>query len=369
MSENTQQPVADADPQYTSVADYMAYRDGEMSLDDVRVDPEVPAAPEPPPSEPTGQVADDGGGATAPAVVASDEPEAPKPAVAERKTRAQRRVEEIQTQIATLTATKHRTQAEVTEAQSRLDALKAEEARLTRRIAEQGRPTAPAPTAAADPRARSASASPRQRPVPPKIDDVGSEAIPTWDDYARLQAKWQDDMADWTTQEAARIARESVGQALQEDRVVASWDAQMAAARAKYQDFDQVALSDDVVISPALAGRIVRDTVGAEVAYHLGKHPDEAKRIAALPPEEQLVEYGAIRARVSTPRQSAAPTAGPAARKAPAPTAPAIPRSQAPAPISPVGAAPTASKVPLESRSLSDYIDSRNAEEDRYRRR
>ena len=71
------------------------------------------------------------------------------------------------------------------------------------------------------------------------------------------------------------------------------------AAREKYSDYQDVVHRDDLLISDYMADVIMSSDVGPEVAYHLGKHPEEAARIHGLPPLQQAKEIGRLEASFS----------------------------------------------------------------------
>lgn len=90
-------------------------------------------------------------------------------------------------------------------------------------------------------------------------------------------------------------------------------------ARAKYDDFEQVAYNPNLRITTVMAETIQTSEVGPDVAYYLGSNPKEADRISRMPPILQAKEIGKIEAKlVSNP--------------------PVKKTSTAPAPISPVTA-------------------------------
>ena len=79
-----------------------------------------------------------------------------------------------------------------------------------------------------------------------------------------------------------------------------------------------------------------------DIAYHLGSHPKEAQRIAALSPLSQIREIGKLEAKL---------LAEPAKPKAP---------SKAPAPITPLtGVAQVATEVPSEQDDMATWIKKR----------
>ena len=77
-----------------------------------------------------------------------------------------------------------------------------------------------------------------------------------------------------------------------------------AEARAKYDDFDEVAFSNDVTITDTMTEVIVQSERGPDVAYHLGSHPETAARIASLSPVMQAVELGKIETSLDPPKKT-----------------------------------------------------------------
>lgn len=70
-------------------------------------------------------------------------------------------------------------------------------------------------------------------------------------------------------------------------------------ARGRYADFDRVALDPAVPVSAAMAEVIARSDQGPDIAYHLGRSPDLARRIAGLDPLSAARELGRIEAALS----------------------------------------------------------------------
>lgn len=72
-------------------------------------------------------------------------------------------------------------------------------------------------------------------------------------------------------------------------------------ANPEFADFDEVALNPDLTVSEHMTPAILQAENGPDVLYHLGKHPEEAARIAALPPLRQVIEIGRLSARLEAP--------------------------------------------------------------------
>jgi len=70
-------------------------------------------------------------------------------------------------------------------------------------------------------------------------------------------------------------------------------------ARAKYDDFEQVAYNPKLPITDVMAQTIQASDIGPEMAYYLGSNPKEAERISRLSPFLQAEEIGKIEAKLS----------------------------------------------------------------------
>lgn len=179
----------------------------------------------------------------------------------------------------------------------------------------------------------SAQESARQTPAQPPQPGQFNTA----EDYAEALAEYK--------VEQKLAEREAKQQRKQADSTYAEREED---ARTKYDDFQDVVYNPDLRITEAMAEVIKVSEIGPEVAYHLGKNPDEAKRIANLSPLAQAREIGKIEASLSSN------------------TPPAKKASSAPAPIRPVGSRASAVKHdptdPRSSTSMSDaeWIRARN---------
>lgn len=89
-------------------------------------------------------------------------------------------------------------------------------------------------------------------------------------------------------------------------------------AREKYADYEAVAYT--APISDLMADVIKASDIGPDLAYHLGKNPDEAERIASLSPLLQAKELGKLELKLAD-----MPKEGKQTTKAPAPISPVTP--------------------------------------------
>lgn len=106
-----------------------------------------------------------------------------------------------------------------------------------------------------------------------------------------------------------------------------SWDDKSKTARVAHADFDEVMETATVPKSPDVVAGISQHEQGAEIAYHLGQHPELVERLDGLTPLAALIEIGNIAASLN-------PTEKPPS--APEKTEPIV--SKASKPIEPIAA-------------------------------
>jgi hypothetical protein len=105
---------------------------------------------------------------------------------------------------------------------------------------------------------------------PPK-----QEQFETYDEY--LRALTRHEIRTEMAQERQNLTRELEGRELQ-----GGFEKRVEAFRETHADFDEVAFSNDHQVSPTMRDAIVNTQDGAEIAYWLGKNPEESNRIARL---------------------------------------------------------------------------------------
>jgi len=71
-------------------------------------------------------------------------------------------------------------------------------------------------------------------------------------------------------------------------------------ARAKYDDFEQVAYNPNLPITNVMAETIQASDIGPDLAYYLGANPKEADRISRLSPYLQAKEIGRLEVKLTT---------------------------------------------------------------------
>lgn len=120
-------------------------------------------------------------------------------------------------------------------------------------------------------------------------------------------------------------------------------------ARAKYDDFEQVAYNPQLRVTDVMAETIKASEMGPDLAYWLGTNPKEADRISRLSPLLQAREIGKIEAKLAA-------------------SPPAKPTTSAPAPITPVTARTsgnpsydTTDPRSVKAMSASEWIEAERA--------
>ncbi len=99
--------------------------------------------------------------------------------------------------------------------------------------------------------------------------------------------------------EALKDARADAAQERNEARRD-EWIEKSAPMRSRVADFDAVVANPQAPISEFMKDAIVADPAGPEIAYFLGKNPEEARRIARLAPLQQATEIGRLASRFET---------------------------------------------------------------------
>lgn len=177
------------------------------------------------------------------------------------------------------------------------DRLKAEleEARKPKAAAEQPKP----------------ASKPEEDPKPKLRDFVTKlTATETYEDAVERHA---DAIADWRDRQRQKTdtatAREREASGVRE-----TVTRKMADARTKYDDFDTVTAGDakagtGLILTPPMQQFVVEHAAGMDVAYHLGKHPEDVKRIAALSPALQIAEMAFIARGHEAPQEKSKPKA------------------------------------------------------------
>ena len=171
----------------------------------------------------------------------------------------------------------------------------------------------------------------------PKLDDQKEDGTPKYASYE----EWVESLTDWKSDQKEAKLRAELDTKLTEREAAAKaaehqatavevWTTRVEAEKAKHTDWDEVmATADDEKLSatPVMQNALNTSDLGPALLYHLVSHPEECRKIMALPDVAAVLAIGRIEA-------------GLASTQAPVPKAPVTPKpklSSAPAPITPVG--------------------------------
>ncbi len=131
-------------------------------------------------------------------------------------------------------------------------------------------------------------------------------------------------LTDWKLAQREQVAKAQEAQKSQQ--TIAEKRDKIFTAAEEMGNFDREDFAT-VPITHPMAEAILDSDVGAKLVVHFNSHPEEAKRIADLPPARQAAEIGKLEVKLST---------------APAP------KSSAPKPITPLGNGQVTSKDPSQ---------------------
>ena len=136
---------------------------------------------------------------------------------------------------------------------------------------------------------------------------------PTLDKFESIEA-YTEALTDW------KLAKAEGDRAAKAEatRVAANWEKSVEAGRAKHKDFDDI-IESEVPITQTMRDALLESEAGGELAYWLGRNPDEAARIGRLSPIAQVRELAKQEAKLAAEEPPAKPQ--PRATKAPEPLA------------------------------------------------
>lgn len=113
-------------------------------------------------------------------------------------------------------------------------------------------------------------------------------------DKAVSAMRLQQEQSEKDRAERERVSREETQAREVATKLQTDWDTRRLEANKKYSDFDTVTQNPDLQIpsgSPMAYAILTRDD-GAEIAYYLGKHPEEAAEIAGMTVPGQFFPIG-----------------------------------------------------------------------------
>lgn len=198
-----------------------------------------------------------------------------------------------------------------------------------------------------------------------RLEAMSAQAAPVKEEPRPDRSKFESDeeyieaVAEWKAdQRLAKREREQAEAraAAERDQVAKNWQKAQQRARAEIDDYDDVVKASDVQLPGHLHEAILESDVGPHLAYYFAKHPSEAKRFAAMSPTTAIRQLGKLEDKLADDDGEAAPPA----KAAPSP---AVEKSKAPPPITPVKDG--RSSDPGPAHSFDEYRARRMAEKKR----
>ena len=152
------------------------------------------------------------------------------------------------------------------------------------------------------------------------------DKAPTLDQFDSFD-QYVDAKAAWTAERKIKEALDAREQEQASKREVeirnsieAEWTKRITQATDEIPDFEDVIASSDAPMTPVMQDAIKMSDVGPKIAYFLANNPDEAYKIAQMPPIRAIAALGRLEERLSAPAQkkttSAPPPVKPVAGKA-----------------------------------------------------
>jgi hypothetical protein len=192
---------------------------------------------------------------------------------------------------------------------------------------------------------------------------VQSDRPPILEEWLAAGKTYEDWMDAKISYQAERIADARIQATMQrsvQERADAERQQQIGglaerteAAKQKYPDYEEKVIhNSDVRLSPVMAEIAARSPHGPDIMYWLGTHKTDADQLGELTRHYGPAAYPLVEAHLLLLSGQVPQSTG--AKKA-------VPISQAPAPISPVGGGSTTTTASLDQISLGDYVKRRNA--------
>lgn len=114
--------------------------------------------------------------------------------------------------------------------------------------------------------------------------------------------KYNEALVDWKI-EQKEVGREAARSKTDQQERSAKFQEKLNEGFEKHEDFREIALNPNVPINQNMVDALFDSDHAADIAYHLGQNPQEARRIASLSPIAAAREIGKLEARFSGPPQ------------------------------------------------------------------
>lgn len=176
-----------------------------------------------------------------------------------------------------------------------------------------------------------------------------SKPKPVIDDFEDID-EFTDALADWKVEEKETKKERELADVKVDPKLDPEREEQRERfsdgvddAREKYEDYDNVALTDDFPCTTDMTDAILSSENGAELLYQLGKNPKEARRISKLSKTAQAREIGRLEGKLGSQKIKTKKPSG------------------APEPIEPIGGGGAPSESNYDKMSTDQFMKKRNA--------
>jgi hypothetical protein len=136
------------------------------------------------------------------------------------------------------------------------------------------------------------------------VKELGDK--PLLEDFESYQ-DFTESMADWRYEKGERDKAEKTAERKAAESK-ASFSAKLRGGEAKHDDFKEVVNQPNLAINDTMVEAMMDADAPDEIAYHLGKNPDEAIRIASMTPIGAAREIGKLDAKLSATPVTPTPT-------------------------------------------------------------
>lgn len=203
---------------------------------------------------------------------------------------------------------------------------------------------------------------PAEQPAQPQQPAPTSPNLDQYLAAGKTYEEWMDARIEWQAQRIADSRIEAVQQRYQQQTAeqqrmqeIGGLGERTEVAKQKYADYEQVVIqNNEVRLSPVMAEIAARSKHGPDIMYWLGTHKAEADQLGELTRNYGPASYPLVEQHLLLLSGQLQQSTG--AKKA-------VPISQAPAPISPVGGGSSTTTVALDQMSLGDFVTRRNADQ------
>lgn len=151
-----------------------------------------------------------------------------------------------------------------------------------------------------------------ETPKEPQLEDFSDT-----EDYLKAHSKWTKDYIAYERRQMSKEIQEQARRELEarrrqesQQQAQGQWTERMNEARTRLEGFDAIALNPNITVNETMADVIMDSEKGPDLLYHLGKFPEKAARIAAMPPARAAAALGKLEAELMSqkpPKSSNAP--------------------------------------------------------------